>query len=66
MQYGRQCPIPTAGDEKASAQADLGTTRWLVVRKDFEHPEALIKMANLFIEKCWVRQEIILFIMHRQ
>lgn len=40
------CPIPTAGDEKASAQADLGTTRWLVVRKDFEHPEALIKMAN--------------------
>ena len=47
------CPIPTAGDEKASAQADLGTTRWLVVRKDFEHPEALIKMANLFIEKCW-------------
>ena len=40
------CPIPTAGDEKASAQADLGTTRWLVVRKDFEHPEALIKIGK--------------------
>lgn len=43
-------PIPTAENK---VQADLGTNRWLVVSKDFEHPEVLIKMANLFMEKCW-------------
>lgn len=46
-------PIPSATDQPSVAQADLGTNSWLVVRKDFENPEALIKMTNLFIEKCW-------------
>lgn len=46
-------PIPSATDQPSSVQADLGTNRWLVVRKDFENPEAVIKMTNLFIEKCW-------------
>lgn len=46
-------PLPTAGEEKAIAQADMGTNRWIVVNKEFEHPEAVVKMVNLFIEKCW-------------
>lgn len=45
--------LPTAGEEKAIAQADMGTNRWIVVNKEFEHPEAVVKMVNLFIEKCW-------------
>ncbi len=31
----------------------MGVSRWLVVNKNFEHPEAVVKMANVFIEKCW-------------
>ena len=46
-------PLPSATGESAIAQADLGTNRWIAVNKDFEHPEAVIKMVNLFIEKCW-------------
>lgn len=46
-------PLPSATGEPAIAQADLGTTRWIVVNKNFKNPEAVIKMINLFIEKCW-------------
>lgn len=46
-------PLPSATGEKATAQADLGTNSWIVVNKDFEHPEAVVKMVNMFIEKCW-------------
>ena len=46
-------PIVTATDHKAKAQTDVGTTAWTVVRKDCEHPEAVVKMYNLFIDKCW-------------
>ena len=46
-------PIPTATDHKAKAMTDVGTTSWTVVRKDVEHPEAVVKMYNLFIDKCW-------------
>lgn len=46
-------PLPTATGEPAIAQADLGTNRWIAVNKNFENPEAVVKMVNLFIEKCW-------------
>lgn len=46
-------PLPSATGEPAIAQADLGTNRWIAVNKNFEHPEAVVKMVNLFIEKCW-------------
>lgn len=46
-------PLPSATGEPAVAQADLGTNRWIAVNKNFEHPEAVVKMINLFIEKCW-------------
>ena len=46
-------PIVTATDHTAKAQTDVGTTSWTVVRKDVEHPEAVVKMYNLFIDKCW-------------
>lgn len=46
-------PIPSATGSPATVQADLGTNRWIAVNKDFEHPEAVVKMINMFIEKCW-------------
>ncbi|MFR6333645.1 MAG: hypothetical protein ACLUOI_35960 [Eisenbergiella sp.] len=42
-----------ATGEPSTAQADLGTNRWIAVNKNFENPEAVVKMINLFIEKCW-------------
>ena len=48
-------PLPSATGEPSTAQADLGTNRWIAVNKNFENPEAVVKMINLFIEKCWGR-----------
>ena len=39
--------------DPAEVSAEVGVSRWLVVNKNFEHPEAVVKMANVFIEKCW-------------
>ena len=46
-------PIVPAGGGTAKAQTEEATTGWTVVRRDVEHPEAVVKMFNLFIEKCW-------------
>lgn len=35
------------------AQTNVGTLSWTVVRKDVKHPEAVMKMFNLFIDKNW-------------
>lgn len=45
--------IPGTAEEAGTASTDLGTTRWLVVSNECENPEALVKMVNLFVEKCW-------------
>lgn len=45
-------PVSVSGDP-AEISAQVGVSRWLVVNKNFEHPEAVVKMANVFIEKCW-------------
>ena len=47
-------PIPSLSEEEPSeASTTSGTSQFLVVSKECEHPEAVIKMVNLFIEKCW-------------
>ncbi len=46
-------PIVSATDKPAKAQIQLGTSTWWVANSEFEHPEALVKMFNVFIEKCW-------------
>lgn len=46
-------PIVSATGKPVKAMTDVGTTSWTVVRKDVAHPEAVVKMYNLFIDKCW-------------
>ena len=46
-------PIVGADGIAPKAQTAVATTSWTVVRRDVEHPEALVKLFNLFIEKCW-------------
>lgn len=45
-------PVSVSGDP-VEVSAEVGVSRWIVVNKDFEHPEAVVKMSNVFIEKCW-------------
>lgn len=40
--------IPSIDAEPAKQNLDLGCNGWFVVNKDFQHPEALIKMINVF------------------
>jgi putative aldouronate transport system substrate-binding protein len=49
----RPYPIPTKSGEPAKVGAVLPANYFIVVRKGYEHPEAAIKMVNLFTEKCW-------------
>lgn len=47
-------PIVAASEDiDLKVQSDFGTQYWTVVRKDVEHPEAVVKLFNMFIEKCW-------------
>lgn len=50
-------PIVYAQGVSQAVQSDLITTQWTVCRKDVENPEAIVKMFNLFIEKCWGETE---------
>ena len=45
-------PVFTAGNTYY-AQNPVSTSYYYVVSKDCEHPEALVKMCNLFLELCW-------------
>ena len=44
--------VPASG-KVVKAQTNVGTLSWTVVRKDVKHPEAVMKMFNLFIDKNW-------------
>lgn len=44
-------PVFSADDKQALAGVSVNVTRVTVFRKDFEYPEALIKMTNLFLDK---------------
>ena len=46
-------PIVTGTDHSAKVQSNLTTDSWTVVRKDAAHPEALMKMYNLYIATNW-------------
>lgn len=46
-------PIVSATGAPVKAQTAVGVTGWVVARKDVEHPEALVKLFNMFLEKCW-------------
>ena len=46
-------PIVSATGGPVKAQTADATTGWTVVRRDSQHPEAAVKLFNLFIEKCW-------------
>lgn len=43
--------IPTATDVPAKSQMTPGTTQWYVVSSECEHPEALMELFNLYIDK---------------
>jgi len=46
-------PVLSADDKPALALADYGPEGYYVVRADFEHPEAAVKMINLWFEKMY-------------
>jgi len=46
-------PVPSIDDKPAMVSSSVSAEYFWVVRKGFEHPEAAIKMLNLFTEKCW-------------
>jgi len=43
-------PIPSYPDGSYHVQADNSCYSWIVVNKDFDHPEALVKLQNLWYE----------------
>lgn len=44
-------PVPSVDSTPAKVHTGFPIFRYYVVRKGYEHPEALVKMMNLFIEK---------------
>ncbi len=46
-------PIVTGTDHVARVQSSLTTDSWTVARKDTDHPEALMKLYNLYIDTNW-------------
>ena len=52
------CPVPRLdADTPTSVAMTSSITRCFVVKKRCEHPEALIRMLNLFVEKMWGEDE---------
>lgn len=49
----RAIPIVSATGSPVKAQTSVGTLSWTVVRSDVEHPEAVVKLFNMFLEKNW-------------
>ena len=46
-------PIVTATGAPVKAQTAVGVIGWVVARADVQHPEALVKLFNMFLEKNW-------------
>jgi len=44
-------PVPSVDDQRAKLQVLFPVGHYYVVKKGFEHPEAIVKMLNLFVEK---------------
>lgn len=45
--------VPTAGDEPATVQVPFGTTGYYAISPNAEHPEAVVRMLNLQLEKTY-------------
>lgn len=46
-------PWPTLDGSPAISEVELGLANTLAVREDYEHPEAIVKMLNLYYEKLY-------------
>ncbi len=46
-------PIVATNKEEVQVPLKFGVNQFFVVRKDYEHPEAIVKMINLHLEKNW-------------
>lgn len=46
-------PLVSADDKKVMVPLKFNQTRIFAVKKGYEHPEALVKLMNMHIEKCW-------------
>jgi putative aldouronate transport system substrate-binding protein len=46
-------PLLSADDRPVLSQVPMGTSEWFAVNKDSKHPEALIKLMNVFLDKGW-------------
>jgi len=46
-------PIVSVSDEPAKVPLKFNTWQFFAVRKDFQHPEAIVKLINLHLEKNW-------------
>jgi len=51
-------PIVSATGNPVKAQTAVGTTSWTVIRNDVEHPEAVVKLFNMFLAKNWGEGDI--------
>lgn len=49
----RAYPIPSVNGGDASVQMPFGANYYFVVKKGYEHPEIVVKMADLFMEKLY-------------
>ncbi len=45
--------LVSADGGKVYSPAKFSATRFFVVKNGYEHPEALIKLMNMHVEKCW-------------
>ena len=45
------CALPTVSGEPVTSVVDIPVSNYVVVNKNCEHPEAVVKMLNLFYEK---------------
>ncbi len=49
----RVYPVVSADDQPAKTQLDNAISGYFVVTKNFKHPEALVKLMNLFVHVGW-------------
>lgn len=46
-------PLVSADDKQVKVPLGFRTQLYFAVRKDYEHPEAVVKLCNMFLEKNW-------------
>ncbi|WP_214627512.1 extracellular solute-binding protein [Paenibacillus agaridevorans] len=56
----RAYPLPSADDQPALAQVGVSATSFYVVKKGYQHPEALVKLMNFWNDKSWDNADVML------